>query len=538
MIFMKDRDFKWVKGETMNGEIQKRKKRLWAFCLSLVLAWMQTAPQIVYAAQEYNVVGSLDSDVLDIEGVAYLLPDDVVIYNHGSAYGGDSVIRYYDKDGTTLITSDSNTASGIETGARFTVQDYSGTQIEDGAFKAWEKVSVTGRSGYLTLIELKAVAYAKYNITYMVNGEAYTSSGNPSSYYEGKGVEKLLAEEKEGYTFDGWYSDSSYDAASKVTSISTTQTGAVTLYAKFTANSAGRIDGTGTIQMADIYYGETVKPAYASPTNGTDHVTITYKKKGADDSTYTAQVPVKPGDYTVRAVFAQTDKYLEVTATDAFLITYLSAPASPYSVKGTKGKNNYYTSKVTITPPSGYLIADSLDGAYQDSLELAKSSEAFYVYLKKTDTGAKTAGIKVPAIKIDKVPPAISGAENGETIYGEKAKIVVKDDNLSKVSVNGKTVKFANGKITLLLYSNRGEEQYEIIGTDLAGNKKKIKITVAAEWTKKKTIPSGEKVRLYKNRSYTFGSNAFKVNGDNTTYAAGATFYAGSEGDYVFSEAN
>ena len=323
-----------------------------------------------------------------------------------------------------------------------------------------------------------------------------------------------------------------------MTSISDTQTGNLTLYAKFTLIEIAPAEGVGSISVKDVYYGAQIKPVVASATNGSENVTITYKKKGAADSTYTTDVPKKVGQYTARAEFAKTATYKAVTATADFSISYLPSPQSPYGIDGTKGKNEYYTSAVTITPKQGYLIADALDGTYRDTLKISKSTDAFSVYLKKADTGEKTSGIQVTAIKIDKTEPSISGAEDGETIYGEQATLVVKDANLSRVSVNGKKIEFADGKATLLLYSQRGEETYEIIGKDLAGNTKKITITVAAEWTKKKEIPSGEKVKLYKNRSYKFGSKAFQVEGDATTYAGNATFYVGDDGEYVFSETN
>lgn len=665
----------------MKREIQKRKKGFWALCLAILLAWMQLAPQVVYAAN-YTVNSSYQNDDFSLD-VSSLIPDDTITYWHDNIYGGTSTIEYYDVDGTSLITSESNASETEAKNAVFSVASYSGRQIESEAFKEWNVMSITGRSGRLTLIKLKAVAYPKSNITYVINDVEYTSSLNPSFYYEGKGLASLQAESKEGYTFNGWYSDvdcttkvtsiaatetgnkmfyakftgntyditydlgvgetidgsnpstyvcgvgvSSFSPAVKaghdfqywcvekgdvleqissipadhygnvtlkpsftpityninyvldsgtngvgnpgtytcgtgvsgfadatktgytfggwftdasfttaVTSISTSQKGDVTLYAKFTKNPI-LPEGTGSITVSNTNYGETVRPVCVSETNGTENVSVTYKMKGADDATYTETVPVKPGDYTARAVFAKTNAYKQVTATCDFSIAYLSAPTNPYTISGTQGKNNYYTTNVTITPADGYLIADALDGTYQKKLEMTKSTDAFSVYLKKTDTGAKTAGIKVSEIKIDKSAPVISGAKNGQTIYGDEAKIVVKDTNLSRVTVNGKKILSAEKSMDILLSSQRGEEKYVIVAQDLAGNKKKLTVTIAAEWTKKKAIPSGEKVKLYKNRSYSFGTKTFKVSNDDTTYAGNTTFYVGSDGDYVFSETN
>lgn len=669
----------------MKREIQKRKKGFWALCLAILLAWMQLAPQVVYAA-EYTLVYDMYNDSIDYSGIANLYSGDILNCNQNYTYYGYSKIEYYDKDGTTLLDTQANDTS-VDGAISLTVEDYPcgavESQISSGGFKCWKIDDITHGSGDVKVIKLIAEAYTESNIIYMIDGTAYTSEINPSTYFEGKQAVPLQAESKEGYTFDGWYSDvacttkvtsiaatetgnitlyakftgntyditydlgvgetidgsnpatyvcgvgvSSFSPAVKaghdfqywcvekgdvleqissipadhygnvtlkpsftpityninyvldsgtngvgnpgtytcgtgvsgfadatktgytfggwftdasfttaVTSISTSQTGDVTLYAKFTKNPI-LPEGTGSITVPNTNYGETVRPVCVSETNGTENVSVTYKMKGADDATYTETVPVKPGDYTARAVFAKTNAYKQVTATCDFSIAYLSAPTNPYTISGTQGKNNYYTTNVTITPADGYLIADSLDGTYQKKLEITKSTDAFSVYLKKTDTGAKTAGIKISKIKIDKSAPVISGAKDGETIYGENVKIVVKDANLSRVKINGKKVTIADKKLDMLLLSNRGEEKYVITGVDLAGNKKTIRITVAAEWTKKKEIPSGEKVKLYKNRSYKFGSKSFKVSNDDTTYAGNTTFYVGSDGDYVFSETN
>ena len=69
-----------------------------------------------------------------------------------------------------------------------------------------------------------------YQITYVLNGGT-NNSQNPSSYTVGTGVAGFRDASKEGYTFEGWFADEDFD--NEITSISTTQTGDVTLYAKF-----------------------------------------------------------------------------------------------------------------------------------------------------------------------------------------------------------------------------------------------------------------------------------------------------------------
>ena len=82
-----------------------------------------------------------------------------------------------------------------------------------------------------------------------------------------------------------------------------------------------KADGTASVSLSDWTYGETAsKPVPTSDTNGINNVTYQYKVKGADDTTYSDTLPINAGDYTVKATFAATDNYNEVTATADFTI--------------------------------------------------------------------------------------------------------------------------------------------------------------------------------------------------------------------------
>ncbi len=70
-----------------------------------------------------------------------------------------------------------------------------------------------------------------YGITYSLGGG--THSGNPTFYTYGTGTASFANASRTGYIFGGWYSDSALTV--RVTSISTTATGDITLYAKWTA---------------------------------------------------------------------------------------------------------------------------------------------------------------------------------------------------------------------------------------------------------------------------------------------------------------
>ncbi len=89
--------------------------------------------------------------------------------------------------------------------------------------------------------------------------------------------------------------------------------------------TVNKADGTGSVTITGWVAGEDANtPTVTSATNGTDSVTFYYKVTGADDSTYTTTVPTTAGSYTVKAVFAATDCYNEVSATCDFTILDLS----------------------------------------------------------------------------------------------------------------------------------------------------------------------------------------------------------------------
>ena len=99
----------------------------------------------------------------------------------------------------------------------------------------------------------------------------------------------------------------------------------MTVYAVFTKLRPG----TGTVKMKDYTCGDdSVEPVAESTTNGTENVTYTYTKRGKEEPLTTK--PTTAGEYTVKAVFAATDDYNEVTATADFRITH----KVPSSVNG------------------------------------------------------------------------------------------------------------------------------------------------------------------------------------------------------------
>lgn len=101
----------------------------------------------------------------------------------------------------------------------------------------------------------------KSDIKYVLNGGKNAPS-NPSKYVEGEGV-KLANPTRTGYTFAGWYTDSK--CTKKITSISATQKGTVTVYAKWKANSykiafsRSTYSAHGSMKTISASYDKTVK---------------------------------------------------------------------------------------------------------------------------------------------------------------------------------------------------------------------------------------------------------------------------------------
>ena len=98
----------------------------------------------------------------------------------------------------------------------------------------------TGTDGTGTKVTASSIVngnldvYAKWNpVSYSISYVDCNSYSGPISYTYGKGVSSFTNPTKTGYTFIGFYSDSSY--STKVTSISTSSIGNKTLYCKWTA---------------------------------------------------------------------------------------------------------------------------------------------------------------------------------------------------------------------------------------------------------------------------------------------------------------
>ena len=291
-------------------------------------------------------------------------------------------------------------------------------------------------------------------------------------------------------------------------------------------------EGVASVEQGDVNYGTKPEPKAETSTNIGKTAVIEYKEATSDDTTYSQTVPTAVGNYTVRATFAETDDYGEAVATTDFSIRYLEKPEPPYTLVGTKGENGYYTSNVVVKPAKGYMISTELNGTYVESLTIQNSQSGTVFYLRNA-SDERTGALRLETIKIKKQTPKLS-LENGKTYYGDSQKLVIQDDYLSQVYVNGISQNLSGTELILQLGSNNGKKKYEITAVDVAGNKKTILVTVAATWMKTGIIPEGVLVNLETGNGYKLGTGNWKVQGDSTSYSGGTDFYVKKDGSYTF----
>lgn len=291
-------------------------------------------------------------------------------------------------------------------------------------------------------------------------------------------------------------------------------------------------EGVASVEQGDVNYGTKPDPKAETSTNTEKTAVIEYKEASSDDTAYSQTVPTAVGNYTVRATFAETETYGEAVATTDFSIRYLETPEPPYTLVGTKGENGYYTSNVVVKPAKGYMISTELNGTYVESLTIQNSQSGTVFYLRNA-SGERTGALRLETIKIKKQTPKLS-LENGKTYYGDSQKLVIQDDYLSQVYVNGVLQNLDGTEFVLQLGSNNGKKKYEITAVDVAGNKKTILVTVAAAWMKTGIIPEGVLVNLETGNGYKLGNGNWKVAGDSTSYSGGTEFYVKKDGSYTF----
>ncbi len=106
------------------------------------------------------------------------------------------------------------------------------SKLENGYYPLNDRTTLTVKTGDTKTVLDFPIPAGKVTakITYMLYGGENAAS-NPETYVCGVGVDRFADATRTGYTFGGWYSDSSY--TNKVTTISKTEVGNKTLHAKW-----------------------------------------------------------------------------------------------------------------------------------------------------------------------------------------------------------------------------------------------------------------------------------------------------------------
>lgn len=321
------------------------------------------------------------------------------------------------------------------------------------------------------------------------------------------------------------------------------------------------------VMKEKIYVGEAF--AYKAKTETNGDMTLYFKAREAGDDTYTKDMPVEPGEYLAKAVFAETKDYKEVSVISPFTLVRMAPKKAMYTVTGEEGKNGWYTSDVVIAGTKGYQVSFSEDQTFTDriTLEGTKQRVTFYV---RTATGAVTSEVNLGECRIDKSPPecgteegiyaansywsnmgggfgpaagvqsphsgSISARDDGSGIAGISYYIsgeVLDEGQLKELKGWTEGTRFSvTGEVGSrhIVYA-RIENEAGLITYLSSG-------TMVIEPEGKKgpaTIQGSGKRALERGAAYRLAAGGnFKVAGDSTSYTGGVTFYISENGTYEF----
>ena len=294
-----------------------------------------------------------------------------------------------------------------------------------------------------------------------------------------------------------------------------------------------------TLTLDDQIYGLTYAPSFKSDSTGS--VKYLYSKAG--ENKFSEAKPTEPGKYVCRALQEGTDKFGQGTKDVNFSILYLGAPTDAYSISGKKGNNGYYVSDVYLTAPDGYSISLTLNGTYEDKVQVS-SEKTKYIYLKRKSDGAMTDGIGIKeGIKVDAKAPVVSGKATdvdgnevalGGKIYSDKVSFKMADEHLSKVTVNGEEVTVTDGAADISLDANNRHMVYKVSAEDEAGNIFTFTVNVYAPWMESGVIPAGVKVGLEAGSAYKLEDGEWATDVDSTVYTGGMDFYVAEDMELTF----
>lgn len=220
---------------------------------------------------------------------------------------------------------------------------------QSGGTNAITTFTTTGGAG-ATSVTCTACSARSYTISYALNSGTQASSGVPTSYTYGTGATINGTPRRDGYTFEGWCTDSALTSCAKTQTISTTATGNKTFYAKWSINAT-------VTNPSKTYDGSALTCAGVSGTPS--GATIKY---GTASGTYNLTSAPTRTDAGTTTVYYQITATNAVTKTGSFSCTVNKANCSITVKDGSTTVASGGT--VTLTYPSAKtLTATSSSGA-------------------------------------------------------------------------------------------------------------------------------------------------------------------------------
>ena len=254
-----------------------------------------------------------------------------------------------------------------------------------------------------------------------------------------------------------------------------------------------KADGNASVSLSGWIYGETAsEPVPTSDTNGINNVTYQYKVKGADDTTYSDTLPINAGDYTVKATFAATDNYNEVTAEADFTIATATPAIAIKATPSTLTGGGSVELTVSGVPTEGKLAVtcdnditvNEKDGKYTAQLPNVTNNYTFTAKYTGTDNYndvEKTCVVKVTR-KSSHSSSSGSSTTSANTVSASTA-------SNGKVSLDKSTAKKGN-TVTVTVTPDAGYQLDKLTVTDAKG--KAIAVTKKSDSKYTFTMPDSK----------------------------------------------
>ena len=551
----------------MEREIRKRKKRAFVWILVVALLCNHLVPMRVQAV-EYN---NKEGDSAQITDGQILVAGDTIVADAQTS--GVLMVDYFDwgDEGSVLdsieVTSDEP----------HKVVGYTGTALPQDRFGCWMVSNVYTTGGYVASVTLTAVKICM--ITYELDGGSIDSNENPSTYLPGVDIIKFADAVKAGHTFEGWYSDENFE--NKVESISGTETGDVILYAKFTPNTyaikyeldggknavenpSGYTYGIGVEKLGEAEKEGHTFDGWYSDADFTKQVTSISSETKEDITLYAKFTP------NIYAIKYELDGGINVEVNPEYY-TYGTgvevlgeAVKAGYTFEGWYSDENF-ENKVTLISgtetgdiilyakftPNTYAIKYELDGGTN-----AVENPSGYTYGIGVETlgeaekeGYTFDGWYSDADFMKQVTSISSEKKEDITLY---AKFTVNSYAI-KYELDGGTNADSNPEkytfgVGIKSFAPASKEGYIFEGWYDALTHKKIDcidinqtgdITLYVKWTaieddSEIVIKESGIVSLKAGNAYTLGDGFWKIQGDDTVYTGGITFYVANDAEFEF----